>query len=135
MPRYFFHLRDGGAKIRDADGATFKDESAAVDHARRIAKELTRNRGRETHHWCVEITAQDGRAVSQLQFATVDETLAYLPAATRKLLEQRYEKQLALLEALARSRALVQQSRSVVGRSRGKPHLVTDQWGELIGCG
>jgi hypothetical protein len=106
---------------------------AAIGYARDLAKELMRNREKEARLWCVEVTAQDGQLVHQLRFATVDETLDHLHGDARCLLEKSCEKRLALQETIQRARITVQHSRSLLGRSRGKPYLITDRWGEPVG--
>ena len=68
----------------------------------------------------------------QLPFATVDQTLDHLTAATRKWIEQRCEKRLALQEEIERARIGCRRSRALIDRSRGKPYLCTDRWGERV---
>jgi hypothetical protein len=43
MPRYFFHLVDGGARIIDQDGEELASPSEAERHARLVAWELAKN--------------------------------------------------------------------------------------------
>jgi hypothetical protein len=132
MTRYFFDLRDGSDRIRDAEGVDLEDEVAAIAHARSLAGELMKNRELQTRHWLVHVTGENGERVCEVGFATVDKTLDHLRADTRKLIEQRCEKHLALAEAIACARAIVCQSRALVNRSRGKPYLRTDHWGALV---
>jgi hypothetical protein len=42
MPRYYFHYRDGSSIFEDDVGETFADASLALQHARKIARELVR---------------------------------------------------------------------------------------------
>ncbi len=42
MPRYYFHYRDGSSIFEDYVGEVFADASLAMQHARKIARELAR---------------------------------------------------------------------------------------------
>jgi hypothetical protein len=42
MPRYYFHYRDGSSIFEDSLGEVFADASLAMQHARKIARELAR---------------------------------------------------------------------------------------------
>jgi hypothetical protein len=42
MPRYYFHYRDGSSLFEDEVGEVFADASLAVQHAKKIARELAR---------------------------------------------------------------------------------------------
>lgn len=42
MPRYYFHYRDGSSLFEDEVGEVFADASLAMQHARKIARELAR---------------------------------------------------------------------------------------------
>jgi hypothetical protein len=42
MPRYYFHYRDGSSLFEDEIGEMFADAAQALQHAKRIALELTR---------------------------------------------------------------------------------------------
>jgi hypothetical protein len=132
MTRYFFDLRDGSDRIRDAEGVDLEDEAAATAYARSLAGELMKNRELQTRHWLVHVAAENGERVCEVGFATVDKTLDHLGAERRKLIEQRCEKHLALAETIARAHEIVCQSRALVSRSRGQPYLRTDHWGELV---
>jgi hypothetical protein len=132
MPRYFFHLRDGTEGIRDAEGVDLPDEIAGRAYARSLASELMKNREPQTRHWLLDVTEEIGQVAFQLPFATVDQTLDHLTAATRNWIEQRCEKSLAQHEEIERARVGCRRSRALVGRSRGKPYLCTDRWGERV---
>ena len=43
MPRYFFHLRDENAEMKDDEGQEFDSLAHAEAHARIVITELTRN--------------------------------------------------------------------------------------------
>src|SRR5262245_24827623 len=133
MAQYFYHLRDGTAPIRDAEGIEMPDDDAAIAYARTVASELMNNCEPQTRHWLLGITGENGESVSELRFAAIDETLSHLSARSRALVERHCETYLALLETMARSRQLVRRSRALLNRSRGRPHLCTDGWGELVG--
>jgi hypothetical protein len=40
MPRYCFHFQNGPFRLEDGTGEVFPDDSLALQHARRIAREL-----------------------------------------------------------------------------------------------
>jgi hypothetical protein len=42
MPHYYFHYRDGSSIFEDNVGEVFADASLAMQHARKIARELAR---------------------------------------------------------------------------------------------
>jgi hypothetical protein len=42
MPRYYFHYRDGSSIFEDDVGEVFADASLAMQHAKKIARELAR---------------------------------------------------------------------------------------------
>ena len=42
MPRYYFHYRDGSSTFADDVGEVFADDSLAMQHATKIARELAR---------------------------------------------------------------------------------------------
>jgi hypothetical protein len=42
MPRYYLHYRDGSSIFEDVVGEVFADASLAMQHAKKIARELAR---------------------------------------------------------------------------------------------
>jgi hypothetical protein len=62
MPRYFFHLENGG-RIEDKRGHNLPDDSAARREAEGIAAALLRSRGRV---WSVVVTNEWGHDVIEI---------------------------------------------------------------------
>jgi len=77
-----------------------------------------------TRSWRLDVY-ENGECVSQLPFASVDETLDHLQPALRKTVERSNDSLLALHETLSSARATLRESRALVARSRGKPYLAT----------
>src|SRR5262245_18326154 len=131
MARYFFNLRDGSRGYLDHTGVDLPSDDAAVDHARLVAAELVRNRERKTRHWRIDVQNEEGKRIFETALISQDRTLAHLRPPLRKLVEELGERCCALQETIAVARVTVRQSRALVARSRGRPHLAADR-GELV---
>jgi len=62
MPRYFFHLHGSGA--RDLEGQDFDDNSAAIQEARAVARDLSQNRNPASEERVV-VTDDQGNVVHE----------------------------------------------------------------------
>ena len=130
MPCYYFQLREGHGGISDPEPCDLPDDQAALAYAWTVATEVMKNRERETRHWRLGIRReQEADCFTELQFAATDRTLNHLTGNLRRLVENNSSKRLSLQEAIYAARRTVRRSRALVSRSRGKPYLVSDEWG------
>ena len=123
MPRYTFELHSDQSPVRD--DAWFTDRERACAHAQHVARELMYGCELRTRSWRLDVY-ENGECVSQLPFASVDETLDHLQPALRKTVERSNDSLRGLHETLSSARATLRESRALVARSRGKPYLVTE---------
>jgi hypothetical protein len=123
MPRYTFELHSDQSPVRD--DACFTDRERACAHAQHVARELMYGCELQTRSWRLDVY-ENGECVSQLPFASVDETLDHLQPALRKTVERSNDSLLALHETMSSARATLRESRALVARSRGKPYLATE---------
>src|SRR5262245_48297675 len=100
-------------------------------HAKGVVRELMKNRELRTRHWQLHVRAQTGEVLAKLCFAQFDPTLDHLAPEWRQAVEDLSRRCLALREATSAARDTVLQSRALVARSKGRPHLVTHRWGRL----
>jgi|SRR5215813_3855972 len=130
MARYYFQLRDGHGGINDPEPCDLPDDEAALAYARGVATDVMKNRERETRHWRIGIRRErEADCFIELQFAATDGTLDHLAGSLRQLVENSSSKRLSLEEAIYAAGRTVRRSRALVSRSRGKPYLVSDEWG------
>jgi len=124
MPRYYFNLRDGTAGVSDPDGTSLPDDAAASEHAVQVARELMRQAEVKRRYWQLDVCDERGKALFNLPFAGVDRTIDHLRPRTRQLLEDLWQNQRKLAEAVFEARLLVLSSRATLARSKGKLYLV-----------
>ena len=105
MPRYTFKLCDDGSGVEDDVGVTLPNADAAYRYACEVVHELMDCRELRTRHWRLDVYEERSEKVFEIPFANLDPTLSHLTV----------------------------ESRSPVGRSRGKPHLATDRGRHVIG--
>ncbi|MBV8823614.1 MAG: hypothetical protein JO220_01300, partial [Hyphomicrobiales bacterium] len=122
---YTFELQDGECPVGDETGVWFADRADAVDHAHEVARELMSAREFQTRTWRLDVY-EDGSRVEQIPFAHLDPTLDHLNPALRTHVERGCDTLRDYKQAMCAARATVQESRALVGRSRGKPYLATD---------
>ncbi len=87
MPRYFFNLNDGQKIIPDLEGTELPDDDAARAHAVQVARELARNRERETRSWRLAVCDAEGTLCFELLFGSMDEVISRLPPVIRFMFE------------------------------------------------
>jgi hypothetical protein len=126
MPRYTFELQDGEHPIGDEDGVWLDNRDHAVDHAQNVARQLMTARERETRAWRLDVY-EDGEQVCQIPFASIDPTLDCLDPILRTEVERGCDTLRDFQQAVSATRAIIQESRALVARSRGKPYLATDR--------
>jgi uncharacterized protein DUF6894 len=74
MPRFYFHLRCEGERLRDEEGVTLPDAEAAWYQAVRSARELIRAEltlGGQWDHQTIEIADEGGAPVDQVPLAEI----------------------------------------------------------------
>lgn len=78
MPRYFFNLNDGERIIPDVEGTELPDDESARAHAAQVARELARNRERETISWRLAVCHADGTLCFEQPFASMGDSISRL---------------------------------------------------------
>jgi len=74
MPRFFFHVRDGGELIPDPDGVDLPNLGSAADECRRIVREVMNEepfRSELVADRKFEITDEQGRLALLIPFVAV----------------------------------------------------------------
>jgi hypothetical protein len=87
MPRYFFNLNDGQKIIPDLEGTELPDDDSARAHAVQVARELARNRERETRSWRLAVCDAEGTLRFELLFGSMEEVISRLPPVIRLMFE------------------------------------------------
>ncbi len=124
MPLYYFCLRAHGKLHRDGYGTDLRDIAAARAHASAVADELMCNSAVSTRHWSMYVEDASGERLFELFFAEIDSRLASYSPRMRILAQETCRRLAAHNDALAALRATEIESRILMARSRGKPHLV-----------
>jgi hypothetical protein len=117
MPFYFFHLKNNGATIPDPKGVELPGEKAARVHARRVARELMRNREFSTRTWRLDVRDDKGNFCFDLLFASVDDSIAHLAPDLRSSLEDVCRNAASLGDAVDQVRATLLQLKGTLGGS------------------
>lgn len=60
-PRYHFNLRDGNILLQDPNGVALPNNTAALQHAKRLA------RGFKWVRWSVDVTDERGNAIGSIE--------------------------------------------------------------------
>jgi hypothetical protein len=126
MPLYTFQLRDGSSGIADTVGISFADRHQALCHAHQVIRELMGCREQQTRTWQLDVCEDHDRRVFEIPFAELDETLDHLDPGRRSMIEESCFRLLSLFEAFSAAQITIRESRALVARSRGKPHLATE---------
>ena len=130
LPTYTFRLRNDGCAIDDDIGIALTDNASAYRYARRVARELMRCREIKTRYWLLEVYRDGEGPLFGVLFASVDPTLDHLRRELRSLVERVSEKKRALRDVIYAASLTLRESRSLVARSRGRPHLIAEH-GEI----
>jgi hypothetical protein len=109
MPRYTFELHSDQSPVRD--DAWFTNRERACAHAQHVARELMYGCELRTRSWRLDVY-ENGECVSQLPFASVDETLDHLQPGLRKTVERSNDSLLGLHETTSSARATLRESRA-----------------------
>jgi hypothetical protein len=131
MHRYYFHLKDGCGGYTDSTGVCLPSEDAARDYAVRVGVELMKNRERKARHWRIHVHGEQGQLIFEIPLITLDKTLSHLSPSHKEAMEQLSHRCYALREAIEKARAVRNQARALMAKSRGQPYLAADH-GESI---
>jgi hypothetical protein len=126
MPIYTLRLRSTGGASADHLGVCLADNATAYDFACSVARELMRNRETETRFWVLDVLQDSKKPVFQVLFARVDPTLDHLRRDLRTLVERASETVRALWDAAHAAELTARESRALLARSHGKPHLIAE---------
>ncbi len=124
MPQYHFHLRARGRIHRDQQGTGLPDIAAAHAHASAVAEELMRHAGGDARHWSLSVTDESDQPQFDVFFAELDAGLAGYSPQMRLLVTETCRRLGALTDVLSAVRATRMETRILLARARGKPHLV-----------
>jgi hypothetical protein len=122
MPRYSFRLRDDDAGVEDDTGVNLPDVEIAYRYAGDVVYELMKGREQRTRSWLLEVF-EGGEKIFEIPFARLDPTLDHLSAPLRELVEDTAQRIRSLKDTRYAAQATVQETRSLLARSRGKPYL------------
>jgi hypothetical protein len=84
-----------------------------------------RNREVQTRSWRLDVYENGEGPICAIPFASVDPTLDHVVPKLRTMVEAMSERKRLLSEVLHAVKGTVQESRALVGRSRGKPYLAS----------
>jgi len=129
-PIYTFKLRDDSSGVVDDIGVALTDNASAYRYARAVARELMRCREIQTRYWDLEVYRDGEGPLFDILFATVDPTLDHLRRELRSLVEKVSGKKRALRDMMHAAHLTLRESQSLVARSRGRPHLISEN-GEI----
>ena len=104
MPCYFFNLNDGQKIIPDLEGTELPDDDSARAHAVQVARELARNRERETRSWRLAVCDAEGTLRFELLFGSMDEVISRLPPVIRFMFEDADDSTASLNQAMEQVR-------------------------------
>ncbi|SRR5258707_223662 len=104
MPCYFFNLNDGQKIIPDLEGTELPDDDSARAHAAQVARELARNRERETRSWRLAVCDAEGTLRFELLFGSMDEVISRLPPVIRFMFEDADDSTASLNQAMEQVR-------------------------------
>jgi hypothetical protein len=131
MPRYTFKLSDDGGGIED-DGVNLPDAEIAYRYACDVAHELMKGREPSTRSWRLNVYENDQELVFEIPFAALDPTLDHLDAELLSAVEYSAERIRSVKDSVQTAQVTVREARSLLARSRGKPHLAAYRGRKVI---
>jgi hypothetical protein len=87
MEKYYIDLLTQDTLMIDAEGTDLPESRAAVEEARQVACELMRGDERSRRTWRLRVRGDDGVAIDEILFASVDRTLDHFGPHLRELIE------------------------------------------------
>jgi len=123
MPLYYFNVKDQQGIVVDPVGENLSDDSTAVDHARHVARELMAHRETRTRSWRMQICDSDRKPLSEVLFATVDNSIKDLEPNLREAVERTCARFAALQETIGDVRTTLHQIKGTMARAQGAPYL------------
>ena len=120
MTHYYFNLWTSTQLLLDPDGTALPDETAAMAHARAVARDLMRNRATKTRSWRLDVRDDDGRRCFSVLFASVDDTV---PPELRAAIIDGSAKTATLRDAIHEVRLSLLQVRATMAKADRQPYL------------
>jgi len=117
MSLFYFILKDGGEPVPDREGNEFPDKGAAYLYANTVAHELMRNREATTRFWRLEVRDDDLRPVSEVPFATIDDSICHLSPEYRRAIQKTCRNLGMLSDAIYEVRATLRQIKTTIARA------------------
>jgi hypothetical protein len=121
VPTYFYNLQTLDGIIRDPEGTDFAGPYLALEHGRRIARELMRHRESATRSWRLDVYDGEGTLCFDVLFATVDDSILCLPSELRCSVQDMHAKSASLIEAMHRTKLMMSQLRATIARAECFP--------------
>jgi len=131
MRRYTFRLRDDDTGVEDDTGVSLLDDDVAYRYACDVVHELMQHREQHTRSWQLEVF-EGGEKIFEIPFARLDPTLDHLSGPLRGLVEHNAQRVRSLKDTWCATRVTVQEARSLMARSRGKPYLAVVRGRKII---
>ena len=117
MPLFYFVLKDGGEPVPDREGNEFPDKAAAYLCANTVARELMRNREAATRFWRLQVCDDDLRPVSEVPFATIDDSTCHLSDENRSTIQRTCRNIGLLSDTIYEVRATLRQIKATIARA------------------
>ena len=117
MSTYHFHLVQPSGLTPDRDGTELADETAAREHATAVARELMRNREPATRCWRLQVCDDDLCPVSEVHFATIDDSLCHLLPEHKDTIQRMSRTVGTLSDAICDVRATLSQIQLTIARA------------------
>jgi hypothetical protein len=132
MPAYTFVLHDDDSGAVDDTGVNLPNEAAAYRYTCDVVRELMHFREQRTRDWQLDVYETDGAKVFAIPFATLDPTLEHLRPELRDVVEQVCQRRRSLKDTLSAATRIMQEAKSLLARSHGRPYLAADQGRRVI---
>jgi Domain of unknown function (DUF6894) len=132
MSRYYFNLKLPGETLLDPEGTDLPDEEAALDHARRVVRELMHNAQVRTRLWRLAVSDEDRLPCFELLFAAFDDSLLHLIPELRSSVEMVRSRHASLIDAIVDMRMTMLQVKGTLARANGTPYIAAGGGRPLI---
>lgn len=123
MPLFRFVLKTNLDSTADLAGEVYPDAASARANAEIVARELMRNRERETRNWRLEIQDEAGTRVDTVTFISLDETFQRFPPQMRANVEGFHKSTASLTDTINALHLSMLQVRATMGRADHVLHL------------
>jgi hypothetical protein len=123
VPTFYFRLKNGRYIANESEAEVFSSEAEAQAYGCLIARDLMRHREAATRSWRLQICNQDRIPVSEILFASIDESLAHCPANLRLSIERVSKQTASLSDTIADLRVSLLRMQATLARADKALHL------------